>query len=100
MGRAGVTGFILLHGVRHPQELYFQEDLASAASRYIPCLTTSNAALPPEAFAGRVSAYLADRMAAGEYDFYLSGRRAMIADAIAIIDQRFPSSRVYSEIFF
>lgn len=97
---SGLTGFTLLHGVRNPRELYFREILAPAARLYMPCLTRHGEALPQVIFPGRVTAYLANEMAAGEYDFYLSGRREMIAEALAIIDQQFPSSRVYSETFF
>ncbi len=97
---SGLTGFTLLHGVRHPGELYFRNRLAPAARLYMPCLTCHGEDLPQGTFPGRVTAYLADKMAVGEYDFYLSGRREMIAEAIAIIDRRFPSSRIYSETFF
>jgi len=97
---SGLTGFTLLHGVRHPRERYYRDILAAAARLYMPCLTCPPETRPSEAFPGRVTAYLANEMAAGAYDFYLSGRREMISEAIAIIDQRFPSSRVYSETFF
>lgn len=100
MCREGVRAFALLHGVRHAGELYFRDLLEAAADRYVPCLTGQTPPLPKSAFAGRVTLYLQQRLPPGDYDFYLAGRRKMIAEVIAIVDERFPSSRVYSEIFF
>jgi benzoate/toluate 1,2-dioxygenase reductase subunit len=100
MSRSGVRGFVLLHGVRHAAELYYRELLESSAAGYIPCLTGRGAPLPPDAFPGRVSRYLQTRLPPEAYDFYLAGRREMIADVMAIVDDCFPSARVYSEIFF
>jgi ferredoxin-NADP reductase len=100
MCRTGVTGFVMLHGVADAGDLYFRELLEPAADRYIPCLTVEPPPLPSGAYRGRVTQYLQDQLPAGPYDFYLAGRREMIADVIAIVDHQFPSSRVYSEIFF
>jgi ferredoxin-NADP reductase len=100
MGREGVRGFTLLHGVRRVQDLYFRALLEAAADPYIPCLTGAERPLPSGAFAGRVTRYIEDRLPAGDYDFYLAGRHEMIAAAMAIMDACFPSSRVYSEIFY
>ena len=100
MARSGVTGFILLHGVRNAGELYYRNLLEPVAKRLIPCLSDPAAVLPDEAFPGRATRFLQTQMAPGDYDFYLAGRREMIADAMAIVDDRFPSSRVYTEIFF
>ena len=101
MGRCGIKGFVMLHGVRHAADLYHRALFESAATQFVACLTGPTPPLPPSgAFAGRVTAYLRTGLAPGEYDFYLAGRREMIADAMAIIDDRFPASRVYTEIFF
>jgi len=100
MARSGVTGFILLHGVREPGELYYSDFLAPAAGQFVPCLTNPPADPPTNAFPERVTRFLQTRLAPGDYDFYLAGRREMIADAMAVVDDRFPSSRVYTEIFF
>jgi NAD(P)H-flavin reductase len=99
MCRTGIQGFVLLHGVRTVDDLYFRENIEPAATRYIPCLTSRTASPPPEAFPGRVTQYVQNHLPEGEYDFYLAGRREMIAETMDIVDQRFPASRVYSEIF-
>lgn len=100
MCRGGVQGFVLLHGVRDVGELYFRNLMEPAAARYIPCLTGAMPSPPCEVFPGRVTMYLRNQLPAGDYDFYLAGRREMIAEALDIVDNRFASSRVYSEIFF
>lgn len=101
MCRSGLKGFIMLHGVRTADELYYRDLIAPAAARFVPCLTAPAATTAPsDAFAGRTTRFLKTRLAPDNYDFYLAGRREMIADAMAIIDERFPASRVYSEIFF
>jgi benzoate/toluate 1,2-dioxygenase reductase component len=100
MCRTGITGFVLLHGVRHGDDLYFQDLMEPAALSYVPCLTGTPSSRPSHAFPGRVSDYLRHHFPEGEYDFYLAGQREMIAEVMDIVDHRFPSSRVYSEIFF
>jgi len=100
MSRTGVKGFVILHGVRDPNDLYFQSLVEAAATHYIPCLTGEAPSLSGDVFAGRVTKYLQHQLPADDYDFYLAGRREMIAEVIDIVDNRFPASRVYSEIFF
>lgn len=100
MSRAGVKAFTILHGGRHADDLYFRDLVEPAAVRYIPCLTGDAPSLAGDAFPGRVTTYLQHHLPAGEYDFYLAGRREMIAEVLDIVDHRFPASRVYSEIFF
>ncbi|MFZ5572346.1 MAG: ferredoxin--NADP reductase [Thermodesulfobacteriota bacterium] len=98
MARAGISRFLLLHGVRKAQECYYAEELIAAAATYIPCLSEDATGREP-AFSGRVTSYIATRLAAGAYDFYLCGSSAMIRDATLLIDKRFPGSRIYSERF-
>jgi benzoate/toluate 1,2-dioxygenase reductase component len=100
MCRAGVRGFVILHGGRHPDDLYFRNLVEPAAAHYIPCLTGDVPSLADDAFPGRVTKYLQHHLPADAYDFYLAGRREMIAEVIDIVDHRFPASRVYSEMFF
>ena len=101
MARAGVSGFVLLHGVRSVAELHYADVFRSAADIYVPCL--SDSAFPDQtenAFSGRVTDYLERRLPEGRYDAYLCGRREMIRDATLLLDDRFPDSRVFSETFF
>lgn len=100
MCRAGVRGGTLLHGVRHMADLYFREDLEAAVDRYVPCLSGGGPPVPAGAFGGRVTRYLQKRLPRKDCDVYLAGRREMIAEAIGILDDLFPSSRIYTEIFY
>lgn len=102
MARAGVKAFTLLHGVPMPSELYYESLFRTAAERYIPCLSGS----PPnqydwdDAFHGRVTDYLRRYLPPGLYDFYLSGRLEMVRDVTHLVDDRFPGSLIYTEIFY
>jgi len=102
MARAGVRGFVLLHGVRRAEDLYYAGELARAAARHVACLT--DPAPPPatiaDGFAGRVTAFIENRLTPDVYDFYLCGRADMIRDAMVLIDTRFGQSRVFIETFW
>ncbi len=102
MARSGVRGFLLLHGVREPDELYYEELFRDAAAEVVPCLTGhgSGRSPRPDAFSGRVTAYLEAHLPRKPYDFYLCGREEMIRDVTLLVDDAFPGSRVYTEIFF
>jgi benzoate/toluate 1,2-dioxygenase reductase component len=102
MTRSGVVGFTMLHGVRTADELYYRSDFGAAASLYVPCLSHASpeSALPPGAYCGRVTEYLRGHLPPGAYDFYLCGRREMIRDVTLLVDERFPESLVYAEIFY
>jgi benzoate/toluate 1,2-dioxygenase reductase component len=106
MVRAGLRGFTMLHGVREREELFAADSFRAAAALYVPCLSAGAgagaAAGPADAgcFAGRVTTWIRDRLPAGTYDFYLCGGREMVRDVIAIVDERFRDSRVYTEIFY
>ncbi len=101
MARSGVADFILLHGVRTPEERFYRTLFRKTARRYVPCVSEGAAAgLPAEAFSGRVTDYLERHLPPGRYDAYLCGRGEMIRDATLLMDERFPDSRVFSETFF
>jgi ferredoxin-NADP reductase len=97
MVRAGATGFTLLHGVRRIGELFRREELEAAASRYVPCLSRESAS---GCFPGRITGWAAQQLGPGTYDFYLCGNRRMVRDFLILVDERFPRSHVYTEIFF
>ena len=99
MGRAGITDFMLLHGVRKPTELYYRNYLEAAASHYIPCISSA-AEVPDGAYAGRVTDFIETELPQGEYDFYLCGGGEMIHDVILLVDDHFEGSRVFTEKFY
>jgi benzoate/toluate 1,2-dioxygenase reductase subunit len=99
MARSGISGFTLLHGVRITDDLYYGSLLQQAAGKYVPCLTETKK-LPANAFGGTVAEYLQQHLASKSYDFYLCGRREMIRDVTLLIDERFPESLVYTELFY
>jgi NAD(P)H-flavin reductase len=99
MARSGATGFVLLHGVKSSEELYYAHLFRSTAKIYVPCLSdVSNKRV--DGFKGRVTGYLEKQLPPGTYDFYLCGRQEMIRDATWLVDDRFPGSLVYNEIFY
>ena len=99
MARSGITGFTLLHGVGLPDDLYYASQFQQSARKYIPCLTEVNN-LPPNTFRGKVTDYLDQPLTPGIYDFYLCGRSEMIRDVTLLIDDRFPGSLIYTEMFY
>jgi ferredoxin-NADP reductase len=99
MARAGTKGFTLLHGVKRAEDLFYRDLLSASAQRYMACLS-EDASADPTVFAGRVTRHLERQVPPGACDFYLCGRSEMIRDVTWLVDDRFPGSRVYSEIFF
>ncbi|MGD8369783.1 MAG: FAD-dependent oxidoreductase [Desulfobacterales bacterium] len=99
MCRSGIGGATILHGVRTIRERYYADLLRENAARYVACLSGSETG-EGDVFPGRVTGFLRQRLPAGPYDFYLCGRREMIAETIGIIDERFEGSRIYTEIFY
>jgi NAD(P)H-flavin reductase len=99
MARSGLSGFTLLHGVRTSEDLYYAAHFRQSARTYIPCLTEPKK-LPANAFQGKVTEYLERYFTPNAYDFYLSGRSEMIRDVTLLIDEHFPESLVYTELFY
>jgi hypothetical protein len=56
--------------------------------------------LSPGRFQGRVSDYIRKKLPRTEYDFYLCGRDEMVRDVTLLIDDCFPGSRVFNEVFY
>jgi benzoate/toluate 1,2-dioxygenase reductase subunit len=102
MVRTGITGFTLLHGVHKATNLYYRDIFSRAARLYIPCLAAGaeEAKGSENVFRGRVSQYLAKHLPPGNYDFYVCGRQEMIRDVTLLVDARFPSSLLYTEVFY
>jgi NAD(P)H-flavin reductase len=99
MARSGISGYTLLHGVGLPEDLYYASLFQQSAETYIPCLSEATE-LRADFFQGKVSQYLQQQLEPKVYDFYLCGRREMIRDVTWLIDERFPGSLVYTELFY
>ncbi len=99
MARAKTRGFTLLHGVKSPDDLYYADLFHATAGTYVPCIS-GKASTAARWFHGRVTGYVEKELPPGTYDFYLCGRTEMIRDVTWLIDEHFPDSNVYSEIFF
>jgi benzoate/toluate 1,2-dioxygenase reductase subunit len=99
--RSGVDEARLIHGVGTPDRLIYRDLLQSALQEYVPCISRPSENMDPSnrAFSGRVTDYLGQRLKPGTYDFYLCGRRSMIRDAAAIVDDRFGDSRLFIETY-
>jgi NAD(P)H-flavin reductase len=100
--RAGTRPMLLLHGAHSSEEFLYRDELSVSAEAYVPCLSTpsSTTGADPDVYAGRVTTYLADRLPKALYDFYLCGRSDMIREVTLLVDQRFPGSNVFSEMFY
>jgi ferredoxin-NADP reductase len=99
MVRSGLKGFTLLHGVSSPEELYYRRELEAAAKVYMPCIS-KEARLCGVFFQGRVSDYLRKKFSINSYDFYLCGRSEMIREVTLLVDDLFPGSNIYTELFY
>jgi benzoate/toluate 1,2-dioxygenase reductase component len=102
MARAGVMVSAMLHGATAPSELYYESLFRGTAKQYVPCLSRvpSDIGLPRNALDGRVTKYLKSCLEPGIYDFYLCGRSEMVRDVTLLVDNLFPGSLVYTEIFY
>jgi len=102
MARSGMRGFTLLHGARLAGELYYRDLLRQSAQKYLPIVWE----IPDEdnvssgLFHGKMVNLLVQHLKPGRYDFYLCGWQKMIKDVTHLIDDRFPGSHVYTEVFF
>lgn len=102
MARSGIQGFILFHEIDHPKNLYYESVFRPRSCQYFPCVSGDDAAdrMPSGALQGKVSECIRKELRSGEYDFYLCGRREMILDLTKLVDNSFPGSLVYREVFF
>lgn len=102
MARSGIRGFSLLHIVPRDEDLYYREYLEETADVYMPCIPDSGRpaedmlALP----ADKALDYMAQHLPVDAYDFYLCGNQSMIRDVTLFVDNRYPDSMVYTEVFY
>jgi benzoate/toluate 1,2-dioxygenase reductase component len=101
MVRSGVKDFILIQAVSTIADLTYEELFRKSARKYIPCVSRGaiSHVKRGDMFLGKVTDYLTKHLLPGTYDFYLSGKREAIRDVVWLIDDRFPGSNVYTEIF-
>jgi len=103
MGRSGLSDFTLLHGVRKHTDLFCRSLFIAAAQKYVPCISGTPLEQGhdfQDVFHGRVTQYIKRHLVPGIYDFYLCGSSEMIRSATLLMDDLFPGSLVYTEIFF
>ncbi|MGB5984697.1 MAG: FAD-dependent oxidoreductase, partial [Desulfobacterales bacterium] len=102
MAAQGHTPALLIQGAPNLAEAYYQSWFGRRTARHVLCLSAP-ASLPTEAnseiFAGRVTDFMARHLPPESYDFYLCGGPLLVRDTMALIDERFPQSRVRSELF-
>ena len=100
--RSGVTDFALLHQATSADELYYQSYFYKITPKYFPCLpeTPITESLFPNLFGGRIAECIRENLRPGSYDFYLCGEREVIRDVILLVDEIYPESRVYTEVFY
>jgi benzoate/toluate 1,2-dioxygenase reductase component len=99
--RAGIQDALLLHGAATSERLIYRDLLRARCRRYVPCISrpAKKETRLENAFAGRLTRYMENVLDPGIYDFYLCGRRSMIQDATAIVDERFDRSRLFIEVY-
>jgi len=91
--------YLLLHGVREGSELY--EHGSFAGTRLVPCISGGAAQAQREAYAGRVTSYLAECELDTARYCYLCGNSDMIYEAYAILLGRgVPKTRIFAEVYF
>lgn len=102
MGRSGIAGFTLLHEVESTAELCYQDLFREIESHYFPCLTETSSAgpVPPDTFHGRAAEFIKKNLPPAEYDFYLCGERKMTREVTLLVDEQFPGSFVFKEVFY
>jgi ferredoxin-NADP reductase len=102
MVRSGISGFTLLHGARCAEEFYYQDLFHETAEKYLPFVweLPDSAALSSSIAHCRMVEVLEKHLAKGSYDFYLCGWQKMISDVTNLIDNLFPDSHVYTEVFY
>jgi len=100
--RSGVTDYALLHQARSADELYYRSYFQKNTPKYFPCLVEPpiKASTLSNFFCGKISECIRTNLRPGSYDFYLCGEREMIREVTRLVDETYPESRLYTEVFF
>ena len=87
--------YTLLHGIRHSNEAYGQEDYDE--NRYITCVTGDNGGK----FKGRVTDYIRTHEIDKDTHCYLCGNFEMIREAMDLLEAKgIPQSHLHAEVYF
>jgi ferredoxin/flavodoxin---NADP+ reductase len=89
--------YLLLHGVRAPEELYDRSVFETP--RMIPCV--SKGTVPRGAHPGRLTEYLSTHPVDPSLYCYLCGNSDMIYEAYALLrESGVPHSQIFAEVYF
>lgn len=102
MARSGVTHFVLFHEAISSEELYYLAYFRELTPNYFTCLkeTSDSEGSLLDAHRGEISVCLQKNLSPKSYDFYLCGHRKMIRDVTLLVDDVYPGSRVFREVFY
>lgn len=102
MAQSGIRGFSLLHIVPRDEDLYYREYLEDTADEYVPCIPGAGRQAEDmlTLSADKALDYLTQHLPVDAYDFYLCGNQTMIRDVTLFVDNRYPDSMVYTEVFY
>jgi benzoate/toluate 1,2-dioxygenase reductase component len=102
MARSGVKGFILVQCARRTEELYYHDMLRRFVNHCFACIcdTAGGNGELNDRFHSKMVNLLESHLKPGQYDFYLCGWQQLIRHVTHIIDDHFPDSHVYTEVFF
>ncbi len=100
--RSGITDFTLLHQAISADELYFKSYFQKITPKYFACLpvTPGKESSSSKLYHGKISECIRKNLRPGSYDFYLCGEREMIREVTNLVDEIYPESRVYTEVFY
>lgn len=102
MASSGIQDFFLFHEIDHPENLYYKSLFQRSKCQYFPCIIGADTAdrMPSGALQGNVSECIHKELWSSKFDFYLCGSMEMIRDLTKLVDDFFPESLVYREVFF
>lgn len=89
----------LIHGVRHLNQFYFEDDLEWAlGDNYVRCCSRESSC---DVYPGRVSKYLADLTELPDVKYYICGKAIMVVEIRdLLIEKGVPFSNIMAEIYF
>lgn len=101
MLRSGLTkNKVLIHGVRHLNQFYFEEELAGLLGKnYHRCCSAET---HPSVYAGRVTRFLADQDSLPkDQRYYICGQASMAVETRdLLIEKGIPFGNIVTEIYF